>query len=80
MKVKDFIRSIKLWFISSQTAQCDCIWWEGFTLRWRPSTLVQINMSDVTVDSIETIECDACSCTFILSKFGVAKCSKKIVE
>lgn len=69
------IRWIQLWFISSRKAHCDCVWTEGGRIYYRPSSLIEIDMWDITVDGIELLECTVCKCKFIFSKHGVAKCS-----
>ena len=76
-KIRSLIFELKLWFISSKTAHCDCIW-TGFTRSyWRPASLLQVDMHNVTVDGIEALECSVCKCKLILSKYGVARCSTR---
>ena len=63
-----------MWIGSTQVAYCDCIRWDFFGgLRCRRSTLIRIDMSDITVTEPTAIQCDMCGCEFVLSKHGVLK-------
>jgi hypothetical protein len=61
-----------LWWMSDQHATCDCIDIINFRVVIK-GQVVSIDMSDITVDGVETMGCDSCGCTFLLSKHGVIK-------